>query len=155
RVVEVLPTELISREVAIGRIVEAVTYLRREDPRSPVPYLTLRGLRWGELRAGGDAPSPELLEPPSTEVRQQLKRLMLDGDWQQVLEEAELAMALPCGRGWLDLQRYVVRACMDLGDDYAGVACAIRSELRALLKDFPQLPSMTLLDDTATANSET
>src|SRR5262249_40230860 len=121
----------------------------------PAPYLTLRGLRWGELRASGDGPNPELLEAPSSEIRQQLKRLMLNGEWQQVLEAAETAMALPCGRGWLDLQRYAVRACTELGSDYAVIAGAIRSELAALLKDFPDLSSMTLLDDTPTANKET
>jgi type VI secretion system protein ImpA len=114
----------------------------------------IRGLRWGELRTSTE-PNPELLEAPSTEIRQQIKRLMLDSEWQQVLEHAESAMGLPCGRGWLDLQRYSVRACSELGYEYDAVAAAIRSELRTLLRDFPQLPSMTLLDDTATANAET
>ena len=145
----------VDREDAVRRIVQAAAYLRREDPRSPVPYLAIRGLRWGELRASSDGPNPDLLEPPSTEIRQQLRRLILNEQWEQVLEAAELAMGMPCGRGWLDLQRYAVRACTDLGSDYAPVAAAIRSELRGLLNDFPQLPSMTLLDDTATANNET
>jgi type VI secretion system protein ImpA len=142
------------REDAIRRIVDAVAYLRKEDARSPVPYLALRGLRWGELRAT-EGPDAELLEAPSTEIRQQLKRLMSEGQSEQVLDRVESAMGLPCGRGWLDLQRYAVRACDDLGYEYAAVANSIRSELQALLKDFPQLPSMSLLDDTPTANNET
>ena len=153
--VRAVSAEPADRDDAIRRIIDAAAYLRREDPRNPASYLALRGLRWGELRASIDAPNPELLEAPPTEIRQQLKRYMLDGQPEKVLELAESAMGLPCGRGWLDLQRYVVRACMDLGDDYAPVASAIRSELRALLKDIPQLPSMTLLDDTGTANAET
>src|SRR5262249_42830047 len=64
-------------------------------------------------------------------------------------------MALSCGRGWLDLQRYVVKACAELGGSYDPIALAIQSELRVLLKDFQQLPAMSLLDDTATANAET
>ena len=36
-------------------------------------------------------------------------------------------MGLPCGRGWLDLQRYVFRAANDLG--YYQVAAAIRAEV--------------------------
>ena len=147
--------ELATSEDAIARISEAAAFLRRESPCSPAPYLTLRGLRWGELRASGDGPNQELLEAPSTEIRQQLKRLMLNGEWQPMLEAAESAMALPCGRGWLDLQRYVVRACTELGDSYAPIARAVQSELCTLLKDLPNLSSMTLLDDTATANVET
>ncbi|MGH9646047.1 MAG: type VI secretion system domain-containing protein, partial [Bryobacteraceae bacterium] len=38
---------------------------------------------------------------------------------------------------------------------YTGVARALRSSLKALLSDLPQLPTMTLADDTGTANPET
>ena len=48
-------------------------------------------------------------------------------------------MALPCGRAWLDLQRFVVEACVALGSDYNAIAIAIRSELRTLLRDLPEL----------------
>jgi type VI secretion system protein ImpA len=116
--------------------------------------MVTRGLRWGELRASGDV-NPDLLEAPSSETRQQLKRFMLDREWDKVLEAAESAMALPCGRGWLDLQRYAVKACGELGGNYDAISLAIQSALRALLKDLPQLTAMTLLDDTATANVET
>jgi len=64
-------------------------------------------------------------------------------------------MALPCSRAWLDLQRFVVEACVGLGDPYNAIAIAIRSELKALLRDMPRLRDATLMDDTAAANSET
>jgi type VI secretion system protein ImpA len=115
----------------------------------------LRGLRWGELRAAGPEPDPAILEPPPTEVRQQLKSLARDGQWQEVLEAAETAMGTPCGRAWLDLQRYAVKACEELGSYYDPIATAIRSELRTLLADLPQLSQWTLTDDTPTANAET
>jgi type VI secretion system protein ImpA len=136
------------------RIAAMAAYLRRQDPYSPAPYMITRGLRWGELRASGGI-NPDLLEAPSSETRQQLKRFMLDREWDKVLEAAEFAMALPCGRGWLDLQRYAVKACGELGGNYDAISSAIQSALRALLKDLPQLTAMTLLDDTATANVET
>jgi len=144
-----------SREDAYERIVAAARYLRADDPYSPIPYLLLRALRWGELRACGEAPGPELLEAPPTEKRQELKRLSSDGEWSQVLDAAESAMASSYGRGWLDLQRYVVRACEELGSDYDRIASAVRSELIALLTDFPDLVDMTLTDDTPAANPET
>jgi type VI secretion system protein ImpA len=105
------------------------------------------------LRSGGDAPSLELLAPPSTQVRQEIKRLAVEGNWAELIEAAENAMAMPCGRAWLDLQRYAVKALDEYG--YPAIAAAIRSELRSLLADLPQLPQWTLADDTPTANAET
>ncbi len=143
------------KEDAAERVAAVARYLRREDPYSPAPYLLLRGLRFGELRAGGDSPDLSLLAAPPTEVRQALKKLSTDGQWQEVLEAAESAMALPCGRGWLDLQRYCVRACSELGGYYDPIANAVKSMLRGLLADYPQFLEWTLEDDTPTANAET
>ncbi|MBI1896787.1 MAG: type VI secretion system protein TssA [Acidobacteria bacterium] len=147
--------EPVDKDDAIGRVIAVAAYLRREDPYGPAPYLLLRALRWGELRAAGSSIDANLLEPPSTGIRQQLKKLANDGSWEEVLAAAENAMAMSCGRGWLDLQRYAVRACENLGSYYDPIATAIRSELRALLRDFADLPSLTMLDDTPTANPET
>ena len=64
-------------------------------------------------------------------------------------------MAAPYGRGWLDLQRYEITACDQLGAEYEFVGSTIRGALGALLHDLPQLPDLTLMDDTPTANGET
>jgi hypothetical protein len=64
-------------------------------------------------------------------------------------------MGTPQGRGWIDLQRYAITACDELGSDYFPVATAMRAALRALLTDLPTLLDMTLMDDTPTANVET
>jgi type VI secretion system protein ImpA len=84
-----------------------------------------------------------------------LKGLLLDRQWQQLLDATEAVMETPQGRGWLDLQRYAVTACEGLGAPFAPVASAIRAELRVLLTDMPDLPEMTLMDDTPAANRET
>jgi type VI secretion system protein ImpA len=138
---------------AYSRVAMVAKYLRQQDPYSPAPYLMMRGLRWGELRSGGASPSLELLAPPATQVRQELKRLSVESNWAELIEAAERAMAMPCARAWLDLQRYAVKALEEFG--YPAVAAAIRSELRALLADVPLLPQWTLADDTPTANPET
>jgi type VI secretion system protein ImpA len=140
---------------AVRKIAEAAAFLRRREPRSPASYLMLRGLRWGELRAAIDRSDPTLLEAPPTELRRHLKRLSLDKKWEELLEAAENAMALPCSRAWLDLQRFVVEACEALGSEYETIARAICSELKALVTDIPQLLDATLMDDTPAANGET
>ncbi len=138
---------------AIHQLVKLALHLMRVAPTNPVPYLVLRAIRWGELRANPEILDSMLLEAPPTEYRTKLRRQALSGNWQKVLETAEAAMAGTCGRGWLDLQRYAIRACEELG--HHSVAKAIRSELLALLSDYPQLPDATLLDDTGAANPET
>lgn len=148
-----LAAEPEDREDAFQRVIAAARFLRNEDPYNPVPYLLLRALRWGELRAAGAAPDYSVLEAPPTETRQQLKRLISEGSWQEALEAAEQAMGQPCGRAWLDLQRYAIRAMTELG--YEGPAAAVRSELRTMLAEYPEWPNWTLSDDTPAANLET
>lgn len=143
------------RDDAMQRLTIVAHFLRHESPVNPVPYLLLRALRWGELRAAGAALNPAMLEAPPTEKRTLIKKMSMEGDWAGVLENAEQAMSLPCGRGWLDLQRYSVRACESLGSDYEPVAAGIRSELKALLADYPDLLNSSLMDDTPAANAET
>jgi type VI secretion system protein ImpA len=148
-------TEPTDRRQAVASIAGAASFLRKREPFSPAPYLLLRGLRWGELRTGSHLGDSTLLEAPPTELRQQIKRLALNKKWSELLEAGEQAMALPCSRAWLDLQRLSVAACTALGDEYEPIATAIQSELRALLNDVPELLDATLLDDTPAANVET
>ena len=140
---------------AVSNIANAAAFLRKQEPLSPAPYLILRGLRWGELRTASRLGDSTLLEAPPTELRQRVKRLALGKNWSELLDACEEAMALPCSRAWLDLQRLSVAACSALGSEYQPIATAIQSELRALLNDLPELLEATLLDDTPAANPET
>ena len=143
------------RKEAIKAVARAAAALRKLDPFSPAPYLMMRGLRWGELRAALSRQDMTLLEGPPTELRQHIKRLAIEGKWSELLEAAENCMSLPCSRGWLDLQKFAVDACAGLGSEYSGIAIAIRSELKTLARDVPQVLEVSLLDDTPAANSET
>lgn len=148
-------SEPADRREAVAAIAQAAAQLRKREPGNPAAYLLMRGLRWGELRAAMEANDPRLLEAPPTELRQHVKLLAIKNNWTELLLVAEEAMSLPCSRAWLDLQRFVVEACAALGSDYNLVAKSIRSELRVLLRDLPQLLHTTLLDDTPVANAET
>jgi type VI secretion system protein ImpA len=144
--------EIKDPEQAAMHVVAAAHFLRQKSPASPVSYLLLRALRWGEVRAKDGAGAADL-PAPSSDIRVTLKTSAASNNWKRVLETAESAMSRTCGRGWLDLQRYSITACDALG--YADAAKALRSELKAFLLDFPQLPAATLNDDTGTANPET
>jgi type VI secretion system protein ImpA len=150
-----LTVEPTSREDATQRIVVAARWLRKAEPTSPSAYMMLRALRWGELRAQAPEPDPRLLAAPQPASRTQLRTLMLDAKWPELLETAEMVMGTPAGRGWLDLQRYALRATDELGAGYAAVGSAIRSELRALLREVPSLVDLTMMDGLPTASPET
>jgi len=138
-------------EEAYAVVAQAAEFLRTQDRSAVTPYLLVRALRWGELRSSGLDPS--LLEAPSTEIRQKIKRLLLAAEWDELVAASEAAAALPCGRAWLDLHRYTCQALNERG--YGAIAKAICSELKALIEDFPALPDCMLNDDTAAANPET
>ena len=137
---------------ALLHVLAAAQFLRRTSPASPLSYLLLRALRWGEVRESGEIKSSELVAP-SGDIRVALRNAAGAQNWQQVLNIAETAMSNLTGRGWLDLQRYSVKACEELG--YTPAAKALRSELKCFLADFPELPKAILNDDTGAANPET
>jgi type VI secretion system protein ImpA len=153
RVKATLTAEPENAEDAAARVAAVARWLRAQNQQSPVPFLLLRALRWGELRANPYELDWRLLEAPPTEVRQNIKRLSQEGQYQPLLEAAEEVMAMPSGRAWLDLQRFVLGACDSLG--YDAVSRALRSEIKALLADYPQLLEASLNDDTQAANAQT
>lgn len=140
---------------ALGRIVDAAAYLRRNDPSSPVPFLVVRAVRMGEVYATYPTVDPLLLEAPSSEGRQALRRLANDGEWAELLEQSEQALARPEGRGWLDPHRYAVTAMGSSDPDRSSAAAAVRALLRAFLADTPDLPDAELSDGTPAASAET
>ncbi len=140
---------------ALARIVAVARYLRVLDIYSPAPYLMLAGFRFGELRSGGDSIDAMKLEAPPTEIRQGMKKASMESNWEEVYKLSVEALALPCGRGWLDLHRYAAKACTELGWYHEGTRRGIVSMVRGMLQDYPDLHKMTLMDDTPTANGDT
>ena len=140
-------------EAAGAMVARLADYLRRQDASQVAPYLLIRALLWGELRWHGESLDEAFLASPSTETRQQLRTLQREGNWEALLNGVEAAMATPAGRAWLDLQRYAWEACYNLS--YSAVAKAICAETRALLQDYPDLPSANLSDGTSGADKQT
>ena len=136
-------------------VAAAARILREEDPRNPVPYLLLRGLRWGELQGAGDRIDPKLLEAPGGEDRRRLRSLFHEAEWERLLAASEDVMATEAGRGWLDLQRYSILSADKLGAEFKAVAAALRGVLRSVLADLPALVTATLMDDSAAASPDT
>ncbi len=146
------PTDL---EDVARRLACIARYLRQKDVYDIAPYLILRGFRWGEIRYNGPQIDASMLEAPPAELRARLKRAWAADDWDAVLEVTEAAMELPCGRGWLDVQHYAVKALENKGQWFEFVAAAVRTELRGLLQDLPGVLDASLADGAPAADLET
>ena len=105
------------------------------------------------MREQGSYASYDFLVSPSTETRQNLKRLASESNWEELLSAAVAAAGEPCGRAWLDVHRYIWRASYEAG--HSAISASVIATLQALLKDIPELPTWSLNDDTPTANQET
>ena len=138
---------------AVARVNACAAYMRTQNAYSPIPYLLQMAVRWGELREQGSSPSYDFLVSPATEVRQKLKRLAAESNWEELLAAALAAAGAPCGRAWLDVQRYIWTASYNGG--YSALAETVIASLRSLLRDIPETRHWTLDDDTPTANPET
>jgi len=148
-----LTAEPVDKDDAIARVQACAKFFQTDNPNSPVAYLLQTSLRFGEMREQGSYPSYDFLVPPTTEIRQNLKRLAAEQNWVELLNAAVIASGEPCGRAWLDVHRYVWKACNENGN--AAVAATVITTLQSLIKDLPEIATWTLSDDTPTANPET
>lgn len=148
-----LTAEPVDRDDAIARVQACARFFQNENANSPVAYLLQTSLRLGEMREQGSYASYDFLVPPSTEIRQNLKKLASEQNWAELLTAAVAAAGEPCGRAWLDVHRYIWKACYENGN--TAVAATVITTLQSLLRDLPEITTWTLSDDTPTANAET
>jgi type VI secretion system protein ImpA len=148
-----MSAEPVDRDDAFARIQACAKFLQKDNPSSPVAYMLQAALRFAETREAGSYPAWDFLAPPPTEKRQNLKRLASESNWEELLAEAIAAAGEPCGRGWLDVQRYIWKASYEAS--YSAISAAVIAMLQGLLKDVPEIPTWTMSDDTPTANPET
>jgi type VI secretion system protein ImpA len=148
-----LSAEPADRDDAISRVRACATFLQKDNPASPIAYLLQSAIRFGEMREAGSWASYDFLVPPSTEQRQNLKRLASEQIWDELLSASIATAGEPCGRAWLDVQRYIWKASTETSN--AAITSAVVASVQAIVKDIPELLTWTLSDDTPTANPET
>jgi type VI secretion system protein ImpA len=127
--------------------------MRSRDEEDPAPYMILRAFAWGKLMFKAPMLDRSSIEAPESGLRVKLKRLAADSEWDKVLELTEATMLRPCGRCWIDLQRYAVNAIEQKG--YSGIARVVNMQLRIFLEALPDILDITFPDDTPTTNQET
>jgi type VI secretion system ImpA/VasJ family protein len=145
--------KIADRDSAYQHLLHIVEFLRKDDPDNPVAYLLARAYRIGEVYALAGRPSETERPGPASDVRQELRRMVSDGRWDQALDKAEQALGRREGRGWLDAHRYAIQALEATDRQNAALGC--RSLLRMVLRDFPDLLETELDDGTAAADAKT
>lgn len=143
------PAETLDSLICLAR------HLLSQSPESPVPYLIARAIRWGEVWEKGPEPGKIELPPPSTETRRKLKQLYQEKKWNDLRLAAEESALNPEGRGWLDVQRYVLEALQQGGNRFQPAASALKATLGAFLSAYDKLPEMELSDGTPVAGNDT
>ena len=144
------------RRDAVDRVAKAAAFLRKREPYSPAPYLMMRGLALG--RAAGCRQTRRChacwrRRPPNCASSSSGSRSPKNGVncWRWPRMPCRCPAAAP---GWT-CNGWWWRRCTGLGNEYVPIAAAIRSELKVLLTDLPELLDASLLDDTPAANAET
>ena len=140
------------KEDAYLQVAACAELILDEAPTSAVSYLLCTALRFGETRTA-DLTNLAFAVAPSSETRKALRKMAADSNWKGLTQLCIRTMPEPCGRIWLDLQRYMWLAAQGSGNQ--ALATTVVSTVRSLLNDFPALRKMTLDDDTSAANSET
>jgi type VI secretion system protein ImpA len=138
---------------ALDHIETAVTYMGGQDPSSPLAFLLRSSMRLAELRGISVSRQMEYLIAPSSELRQALKGVAGSGDWLELHRQSFEALGTPCGRGWLDLYRYLWTSCRAMGWEAQQLSIAVA--MQQILRELPDLREWTLNDDTPVANAET
>jgi type VI secretion system protein ImpA len=138
---------------ALSRIESAVGYMHEQDPSNRVPFMVRSSIRIAELLVIFENSQHEDLVAPSTEIRQSIKSAINSGDWAEVHRQSFEVLGTPCGRGWLDLYRYLWTSCREAG--WEAQQRSIFSVVSQILREMPELPEWTLNDDTPVANSDT
>jgi type VI secretion system protein VasJ len=131
-------------------------FLYEADNTNPLPYRISRILRWDGIREalpneGGRTTVPALYAQTLDAYRE----LFQTGQWLNMAKSGEEAFSSDGYGFWLDLQRYICVALVNLGPEYAACAKAIRTELALLVSRVPTLPSLAFDDGTPFADAIT
>ncbi|WP_374424373.1 type VI secretion system protein TssA [Chromobacterium sp.] len=132
-------------------------FLRRQPEGQAAALRLLRAVRWEALAAlpPGDAEGRTRLPPPRAELRQQLKRQLLQQQWPDLREQAELAFAEGANHWWLDLQHYAWLAHQHGGEIAAPLADLVRDDALRLCQRLPGIEQLRFSDGSPFAEDAT
>ncbi|AOI95816.1 type VI secretion system protein TssA [Burkholderia sp. LA-2-3-30-S1-D2] len=117
----------------------------------------VRSIRWDTLHdvPPSDAASHTRLVPPRAELRQQMKRLVLQKHWHELLERVEGAFMEGVNHLWFDLQYFQHVALDHVGTPYSTWRELLRADFALFLERLPGIERLAFSDGTPFADDTT
>lgn len=145
-----VPENFTTATQAVQAVVKVAKYLLSQDNKDARGYRLMRAVNFGGL---GELPKDKVIPGPPPPRRQFFEKLASDGNWPQLLTEAEGQFAAtPL---WLDMQRYVALALKGLGPAYRAAADSVVFDTVALQQRMPDLFDLCFKDGTGFADGAT
>lgn len=159
---EPAPVALASGEVSsardlLDRARQMALFLREQPHGYLAAYRLLRCVRWDTLTEvpPHEASGKTRLVAPRAELRAQLRRLLLQKQWPELLDRIERAFAEGANHFWIDLQYYAFTAQDQAGGGYAPVRDLLATDCALMLERLPGLEQLAFADGTPFADDTT
>ncbi|MGF6260805.1 type VI secretion system protein VasJ [Paraburkholderia youngii] len=129
-------------------------WLRDEENGYLSSVRLVRTVRWDTLHEvpPADAASRTRLMPPRGELRQQMKRLVLQKQWHELLERVEGAFLEGVNHLWFDLQYFQHVALDHVGAPYSAWREQLRADFALFLERLPGIERLAFNDGTPFAD---
>jgi len=132
-------------------------WLRNQEDGYLSSARVARSIRWDTLHElpPAAASGHTRLAPPRGEVRQQLKRLVLQKQWYELLERVEGAFMEGVNHLWFDLQYFQHVALDHIGPPYDSWRDLLRADFALFLERLPAIERLAFDDGTPFADDTT
>ncbi len=149
--------EISSTRELLDRARQMAQFLRDQPQGYLAAYRLMRCVRWDTLT---EVPPHEVsgktrLVAPRAELRANLKRLMLQKQWPELLDRVEAAFAEGANHFWLDLQYYAFSAQERAGGEYAQIRELVATDCALMLERLPGLDQLAFSDGSPFADDAT
>jgi type VI secretion system protein VasJ len=149
--------EISSTRELLDRARQMAQFLRDQPQGYLAAYRLMRCVRWDTLT---EVPPHEVsgktrLVAPRAELRVNLKRLMLQKQWPELLDRVEAAFAEGANHFWLDLQYYAFSAQERAGGEYAQIRELVATDCALMLERLPGLDQLAFSDGSPFADDAT
>lgn len=133
------------------------TWLRDQENGYLPSVRLVRSVRWDTLHEvpPADASARTRLVPPRGELRQQMKRLVLQKQWHELLERVEGAFMEGVNHLWFDLQYFQHVALDHVGAPYSTWRELLRADFALFLERLPGIERLAFNDGTPFADDAT
>ncbi|MFC0401907.1 type VI secretion system protein TssA [Paraburkholderia rhizosphaerae] len=151
------PAAIKSTRDLLDQIRVMANWLRDEENGYLPSVRLVRSVRWDTLHEvpPSDASLRTRLVPPRGEQRQQLKRLVLQKQWHELLERIEGAFMEGTNHLWFDLQYFQHVALDHVGAPYSTWRELLRTDFALFLERLPGIERLAFDDGTPFADDTT